>query len=62
MFPFDDVIMSSIGTAIENDLQIVTRQDIIPREPGPCLNINTVFPRYEDSHVKDKTVTRPFYL
>ena len=23
------------------------------------LNINTVFPRYGDSHVKDKTVARP---
>ena len=23
---------------------------------GPRLNINTVFPRYGDSHVKDKTV------
>ena len=25
---------------------------------GPRLNINTVFPRYRDSHVKDKTVVR----
>ena len=24
--------------------------------PGSCLNIKTVFPRYGDSHVKDKTV------
>ena len=24
--------------------------------PGPRLNIKTVFPRYGDSHVKDKTV------
>ena len=30
--------------------------------PGPCLNINTVFLRYGDSHVKDKTVTRPSYF
>ena len=29
---------------------------------GPRLNIKTVFPRYGDSHVKDKTVVRPFYL
>ena len=29
---------------------------------GPCLNIKTVFPRYEDSHVKGKTVTGPSYL
>ena len=26
------------------------------KEPGPCLNIKTIFPRYGDSHVKDKTV------
>ena len=25
-------------------------------ETGPRLNIKTIFPRYEDSHVKDKTV------
>ena len=30
--------------------------------PGSCLNIKTVFPRYGDSHVKDKTVTRIFLL
>ena len=30
--------------------------------PGPRLNINTVFPRYGDYHVKDKTVVRPSYL
>ena len=29
---------------------------------GPRLNIKTVFPRYGDSHVKDKTVARPSYL
>ena len=31
-------------------------------QPGPRLNIKTVFPRYGDSHVKDKTVARPSYL
>ena len=25
-------------------------------QSGPCLNIKTVFPRYGNSHVKDKTV------
>ena len=30
--------------------------------PGPRLNIKIVFPRYGDSHVKDKTVARPSYL
>ena len=29
---------------------------------GSRLNIKTVFPRYGDSHVKDKTVARPSYL
>ena len=28
----------------------------------PRLNIKTVFPWYGDSHVKDKTVSRPSYL
>ena len=31
-------------------------------EPGSHLNIKTVFPRYGDSHVKDKTVVRQSYL
>ena len=30
--------------------------------PGPCLDIKTIFPSLGDSHVKDKTVTRPSYL
>ena len=30
--------------------------------PGPRLNIKTIFPRYEDSHFKDKTVVRPYYF
>ena len=29
---------------------------------GPHLNIKTVFPRYGDSHVKDKAVARPSYI
>ena len=29
---------------------------------GPRLDIKTVFPRYGDSHVKDKAVARPSYL
>ena len=32
-----------------------------PKPSGPRLNIKTVFPRYGDSHVKDKTVVRPSY-
>ena len=32
------------------------------KETGPHLNIKTIFPRYGDSHVKDKTVARPSYL
>ena len=30
--------------------------------PGPRLNVKTLFPRYWDSHVKDKTVARSSYL
>ena len=29
---------------------------------GGRLNIKTVFPKYGDSHVKDKTAGRPSYL
>ena len=29
---------------------------------GPSLNIKTVFPRYGDSHVKDKMAATLFYL
>ena len=29
---------------------------------GARLNIKTVFPRYGDFHVKDKTVARPSYF
>ena len=35
---------------------------VIMCEPGPHLNIKTVFPRYGDFHVKDKTAARPSYL
>ena len=31
-------------------------------DPGPRRNIKTIFSRYEDSHVKGKTVMRPSYL
>ena len=29
---------------------------------GPCLNIKTIFPKYGDSNVKDKTVAKPYIL
>ena len=32
------------------------------QEAGPHLNIKTIFPRYGDFHVKDKTVVGPSYL
>ena len=35
---------------------------IINWPPGLRLNIETIFPRYEDSHVKDKMVVRLSYL
>ena len=31
-------------------------------QTGTRVNIKTVFPRYGDSHVKDKTVAKPSYL
>ena len=31
-------------------------QNILLWEPGPRLNVKTIFSRYGDSHVKDKTV------
>ena len=34
----------------------------IPGEPGLRLNMKTVFLRYGDFHVKDKTVARPSCL
>ena len=34
----------------------------LTKKPGPRLNIKTLFPRYGDSHDKDKTVARPSYL
>ena len=45
------------------EIQILFHQSGIQcRQSGPRLNIKTVFPRYGDSHVKDKTVMRPSYL
>ena len=38
------------------------RSAISRSRPGPRLNIKTIFPRYDNSHVKDKTVARPYYL
>ena len=31
-------------------------------DSGPRLNIKSVFPRYGESHVKDKMIPRPSYL
>ena len=38
------------------------RTTIVTETTGPRLNIKTIFPRYGDSHVKDKTVVRPSYI
>ena len=35
---------------------------VLPRKPGPCLNIKTVLFRYGDFHVKDKMAVRTSYL
>ena len=37
-----------------NELIIILPPEV--KEPGPCLNIKTIFSKYGDSHVKDKTV------
>ena len=47
---------------VEKTNLAMTRKPIGGQPPGPRLNIKTVFPRYGDSHVKDKTVTRLSYL
>ena len=44
------------------DGQAYKAYNLAGTEAGPHLNIKTVFPRYVDFHVKDKTVARPFYL
>ena len=51
------VLQSSDTTCITDD----TYKDYGTRSRS-CPNIKTVFPRYEDSHFKDKTVVRPSYL
>ena len=38
------------------------RSTLYSQLSGSRFNIKTVFPRYGDSHVKDKTVERPSYL
>ena len=68
MFPFDDVIMlgfkvleiplHSLWSHLEQPPQ---KKGFVPTPlrhtaSGPRLNVKTVFPRYGDSHVKDKTV------
>ena len=47
---------------ISIDMQYTTLTKHLGIWPGPHLNIKTVFSRYGDSHVKDKTVARPSYL
>ena len=51
-----------------HDLKQVSQEPILQQmecpltKPEPRLNMKTIFPRYGDSHVKDKTVVRPSYL
>ena len=42
--------------------QFLAQQALRRQTAGLCLNIKTIFPKYGDSHVKDKTVVRPSYL
>ena len=50
-------------TLLRNSINLVYTGSLLPAEIGQLgtkikarLNIKTVFPRYGDSHVKDKTV------
>ena len=57
----------SMATTVSADILVPsgvrpsTGPVMTPR-PGPLFNIKTVFPRYGDSFVKDKTIERPSYL
>ena len=56
------VVEYIINYLAKNNLDVVMPAGIFMRAPGPRLNIKTVFSRYGDSHVKDKTVAIPAYL
>ena len=45
-----------LGTRPNSSLVINKFGSNISTGPGPCRNIRTAFPKYGDSHVKDKTV------
>ena len=50
----------NISTWYSNNVSMCTRVIFMLNFKG--LNIKTAFPRYGDSHVKDKTFARPSYL
>ena len=61
--PQGDYILADIGVntkvlfmLIQPLINSMTLWQGLSKEAGPHLNIKTVFPRYGDSHVKDKTV------
>ena len=43
-------------------MNLQPRENSFEELSGPHINTKTVFPRYGDSHVKDKKVARPSYL
>ena len=52
------------ATLLRNDasyMMLLTSLSSLAGAQGP-VNIKTIFPRYGDSHVKDKMVMRPSYL
>ena len=60
-----------IGSEMEQAADILPHADqgpahitlsVISSQILPRFNIKTIFPRYGDSHVKDKTVVRPYHL
>ena len=57
-------MVDTIGVTLKSNKNCSMRKDKnkVQQTLGPRLNIKTIFPRYGDSHVKDKKVTRPWYL
>ena len=74
---FENVFWQNVGHIVPGEMSFKWRcyNDLVVKDltlnywwptilqkRGPHFNIKTIFPRYGDAHVKDKTVTRPSYL
>ena len=60
--PYSNKPVPHINGSIIHSQTISHTPLAVLQKPGPRLNIKTIFPGYGDSHVKDKTVSRPSYL